>query len=74
MILQTNKLEEEYLRKVKEKAKRSALIRHHLRLAGITQKSIAKELGVTGGCISSVISGYGKSKRVDNWLKENLGI
>ena len=70
MIIQKNKLQNEFLRKVK----RGADIKYRIKLAGLTQKMIADELNVTESCISRVISGIATSQRVDNWLKENLGV
>ncbi len=70
MIIQKNKLQNEFLRKVK----RGAEIKHRLKLAGLTQKNIADELNISVSCISRVISGIATSNRVDAWLKENLGV
>ncbi len=54
--------------------KRIAKIIYILKLKGLSQQKIADELNVTRQVVNKVIHGSAKSKRVENWLKENLGV
>ena len=54
--------------------KRIAKILYLLRLKGFSQQKIADELHITRQVVNKVIHGCAKSARVENWLKENLGI
>jgi Trp operon repressor len=60
--------------KNKRNIKRAAYINYLLRSRGYSQTKMANELNVSTACICRVINGIAKSKRVDNWLRENLGI
>ncbi|MBR1943113.1 helix-turn-helix domain-containing protein [bacterium] len=54
--------------------KRAAKIIYLLKVHGITQKSIAEELGIEKQTVNKVIWGGGTSARINTWLKENLGV
>lgn len=58
----------------KRNIKRAAYINFLLKSRGYSQTQMATELNVSTACICRVINGQAKSKRVDNWLKENLGV
>jgi predicted transcriptional regulator len=49
-------------------------IKAQMVLKGITQRSIAKKLGITQPAISLVISRAIKSKRIESFLAQELGI
>ena len=59
---------------LKRNIKRAMKINCLLRIKGITQQQIAKELGLSYVWVSNVINGKGHNEKLENWLKENLGI
>lgn len=73
MVLQKNINNTEYLTKLK-KAKEAFKIKCNLKLAGYSQKMVADELGISKQAVCMVINGNTRSKRVEKWLKENLGV
>ncbi|MBQ2872338.1 helix-turn-helix transcriptional regulator [bacterium] len=54
--------------------KRAAKINYLLRINGYTQRTMAEELGISYVWVCNVINGKGYNPKVENWLKENLGI
>ena len=54
--------------------KRTAEIIYYLKLNGITQQAIADELHMHKSAVNRAINMNGRSRKVENWLKENLGI
>ncbi len=54
--------------------KRTATIIYLLKLNGITQQAIANELGMQKSAVCRAINMHARSRKVENWLKENLGI
>lgn len=57
----------------KEALMRSIKIKLALKRAGLSQKAVAQELGVTEAAVSRYVSGDSKSVRFDEWCKERLG-
>ncbi len=70
MIAQTNNVQNSQ----KVNNKRIATIIYLLKLNGITQQQIANDLNIKRQSVNRVINGHAKSRKVANWLKENLGI
>lgn len=58
----------------KKNINRAAKINYLLRINGYTQRAMAKELGISCVWVSNVINGKGYNSKIDNWIKENLGI
>ena len=59
---------------VQRNIKRTAQIKYLLSINGYTQTKLAKELGISIVWLNYYIQGKVNSPRVENWLKENLGI
>lgn len=53
---------------------RYLLIHNALKRAGKNQSDVARAMKIYPSCISAYMYGQKKSKRFDNWIKENLGI
>lgn len=70
MLQQTNKNNNTRLTKLQK----AFQIKCDLKLVGYSQKEIAQDLNISPACVCRVINGHAKSKRVENWLKENLGV
>ena len=60
--------------KSKRNLKSAAKINYLLKINGYTQVKLAEELGISKVWVCNVINGKGYNKKLDNWLKENLGI
>ena len=54
--------------------KQTAKILYLLKIKGIKQSDIAAELKISRAAVSRSFYGLSKISKVDNWLKENLGI
>ena len=54
--------------------KRIAKIIYLLKLKGLSQQKIADDLCIQRASVNRVINGHARSQRVEQWLKENLGI
>lgn len=54
--------------------KRATKIIYLLKVNGTTQTRIARQIGVSKQTFNKVMWGKAKSARINNWLKENLGV
>ena len=51
-----------------------AFIQYQLKLRGLTQAQIAKELNISSQAVNRALLGQSKISRVDEWIEENLGL
>lgn len=58
----------------KEALMRSIKIKLALKKAGLSQKAVAQELGVTEAAVSRYVNGNSKSVRFDEWCERRLGL
>lgn len=70
MITKTKYLKSDKKRNVTE----IAFIQYQLKKNGYTQREIAKDLGITPMAVWRSINGLSKITRVDEWLRDNLGL
>ena len=54
--------------------KRAAKINYLLKINGLSQKTIAEELGISNVWVCKYINGKVNSPTIEEWLKENLGV
>ncbi len=59
---------------VKRNVTEVAYINYQLAKNGYTQTSVANELGITPMAVWRSINGLSKITRVDEWLRDNLGL
>lgn len=67
---QTKKIDNQTKRNVKKEA----MIKIRLIKNGKTQQDISKDLDISAQAVNRAIKGLSTITRVDNWLKENLGV
>ena len=53
---------------------KGAFIQYQLKLRGLTQAQIAKELNISSQAVHRALLGQSKISRVDEWIEENLGL